>query len=324
MHTRATVVVLTAVIVAAGLAYADVARRPEAPAERPSIDEPDAVRALLRGRIAELGPKGAYDELARDVANDDVPTRHGMAHLFGEMLFENAGTGGIATCDANFTFGCYHGLIARALADGDDASLAGVDAACVAANGPEDTGCRHGIGHGLVERFGAHDLAPSLSACETLRPPGLLGCTQGVFMEFASVAAEEAELIPSDPHEPCASAPAQHRAACWFEQPYLLVRIKGFDAARVAGTCARLAGAERDACMLGFGRMVTEYSNYDLGTATDACNEFDGADRVRCLGGARWLFAAVGKKRPWPCDDIAGAERESCDAASRGISDVGQ
>lgn len=324
MHARATVVILTAVIVAAGLAYADLTRHRDASAERPSIDQPDAVRALLRGRIAELGPKGAYEELARDVANDDVPTRHGMAHLFGEMLFESAGTGGIATCDANFTFGCYHGLIARALADGDDASLARVDAACVAANGPEDTGCRHGIGHGLVERNGAHDLVPSLTACETLRPPALLGCTQGVFMEFASVAADDADLAPTGPTEPCASAPSTHRAACWFEQPYLLVRVLHYDAARVARECARLGGPEREACMLGFGRMVAEYSQYDLGAAMSACAALDETDRAQCRGGARWLFAAVDRRRPWPCDDLPDAERGACVTASRVISDVGQ
>lgn len=306
------VVLAAAAVALAGLRSAEPRRR--------AIDDSDRLRSEIRARVDALGAPAAYAELKRGASRDDAAVRHGKGHVFGEVVYAKDGIAGIAVCDADLAFGCFHGLIVHAIAAEGVGALPRIDAACVAAYGPEDTGCRHGIGHGLVEYYGARDLADALKECATLRPPGLLGCTQGVFMEYADAAADEPSLAdPSRPDMPCAGVPAEFRPSCYFEQPYFWTLRLGFGRPAVAPRCAALAQAdERRACLLGFGRSVAELGGYRDADVADACGALAGPDKRTCYAGAHWLYAALGKPEPSPAFCDASGDPEGClaDAAA--------
>ncbi|HTM69118.1 MAG TPA: hypothetical protein VL426_07585 [Candidatus Binatia bacterium] len=297
--------------------------RPLTP-ERRAIIEADRIRARLRERIAAEGLEKTYAAIERD-PTADVAAKHGEAHIFGELAYEKEGIDAIRVCDAEMTFGCYHGLIVRALAREGLGALPKIDAACVEAHGKDDTGCRHGIGHGLAEYFSVRDLADALDRCSAIQPPGLLGCTQGVFMEYANVAADDPRIIDrSRPYEPCTSVAARYKASCYFEQPYLWHRLFGDDAAASAERCATLTGDERQACLLGLGRSIAEFSRYNGPASVSGCGALPPDERMPCLAGAHWLFVAVERPLPWPCESLQPPERAACVRLSEEISDVGQ
>lgn len=305
-----------AALVAAGMMLQRAGERWDP--RRQAIAGSDRDRAELGRRIDALGTAAAYAELKRDSSSESVAERHGKAHIFGELAYARDGIDGIRSCDADMSFGCYHGLIVKALTTEGVGALPRIDAACVAAYGADDTGCRHGIGHGLVEYYGPRDLADALGKCATLRPPGLLGCTQGVFMEYANAAADEPALAdPSRPDLPCAAVQAEFRPSCEFERPYFLRLRLGYDGTAAAARCVALAdAAERRACLLGYGRSAAELGGYRAADVAAACGALDPKDRPACYAGAHWLYEALGKAEPDPsfCDasgDAAGCRKDA-------------
>lgn len=306
-------------LVAAGMTLQRAGERWDS--RRQAIAGSDRDRAELGRRIDVLGTAAAYAELKRGSSSEGVAARHGKAHIFGELAYAKDGIGGIRVCDADMSFGCYHGLIVKALVTEGIGALQRIDAACVAAYGPGDTGCRHGIGHGLVEYYGARHLADALGRCATLRPPGLLGCTQGVFMEYANAAATDPSLAdPSRPGMPCAAVDAQYRPSCYFEQPYFWRLRLGYGDAAAAAGCAGLAQAdERRACLLGYGRSVAELGGYRDTDVVAACGALGTEDRTDCYAGAHWLYAALGKPEPDPSFCDASGDAAGCRAAAASI-----
>ncbi|HSD12868.1 MAG TPA: hypothetical protein VLC10_04880 [Patescibacteria group bacterium] len=308
-----------AALVAAGMTLQRAGERWDS--RQQAIAASDRDRAELRRRIDALGTAAAYAELKRDSSAEGVAERHGKAHVFGELAYAKDGIGGIRACDADMSFGCYHGLIVKALAAEGIGALQRIDAACVYAYGPDDTGCRHGIGHGLVEYYGPRDLADALGKCAMLRPPGLLGCTQGVFMEFATAAEDEPALAdPSRPDLPCSAVPAEFRPSCYFEQPYFLRLRLGYDGAAAAARCDALADAtERRACLLGYGRSAAELGGYRAAGVTAACDALGPEDRPACYAGAHWLYEALGKAEPDPSFCEASGDAAGCIEAAAAI-----
>lgn len=317
------VAIATAVGLAARLAGPAPTPASEA-VRRRAIADADRIRLELRAQMEKDGLAATYAALKQERGPTDV--LHGKAHIFGELAYEKEGIDGIAHCDALFTFGCHHGLIVQALANEGLEALPKIDAACVAANGADDTGCRHGIGHGLVEFFGPKELASALDRCAAIQPPDLLGCTQGAFMEYGNASVDDKTLVDAyDLDAPCSKVDEKYRASCYHEQPYFWMLHAGLDSIAAGKRCDALEGKEqREACLLGFGRAVAELGRYDLVSVDRECERLSEDGRTGCLAGARWLYAATRKRHPWPCDGLGEADRAACGERSKIMSDVGQ
>ncbi|HTM67749.1 MAG TPA: hypothetical protein VL426_00480 [Candidatus Binatia bacterium] len=315
---------VAAVVALGAVAFATALPRHPPGAERRAIADADRIRTDILSRIEHDGLERTYADLKNERKDDQA--LHGDAHIFGELAYKKEGIAAIRYCDNAMTFGCYHGLIVRALVTEGLDALPKIDAACKAAHGDDDTGCRHGIGHGLVEFFGPKDLGSALDRCASIQRPGLLGCAQGAFMDYSNAAADDPSLVDrKDLDQPCTSVAPPYRAACYFEQPYFWMLRADLGSAAAMDRCAALADpALKESCLLGFGRATAELGRYDMVAIDRECARLRADDRIGCLAGARWLFAATKKARPWPGDGLPAKDAASCSARSKAISDVGQ
>src|SRR5262249_5997986 len=159
--------------------------------------------------------------------------------------------------------------------------------------------------HGLVEYFGPRGLDDALDTCAPLAAPGLLGCPQGAFMEYANASATTPGLLDRDkPLEPCASVLERDRPACWFEQPYWWRRTFGDEPAKFGAWCDGLPDADKAACLMGVGRSAAELSGYDARSVASDCDALAQDDGVSCRAGAWWLFRVLKKDDGGTCDEL--------------------
>ncbi len=276
------VITLMAITGGAYLLTTDIASQDSAAA---SIAEREAHR---RERIQAIGGFAAYRELTDEIATHPPEEQHVAAHTFGAALYAVEGTRGLAVCDAQFSFGCFHEFLGRAIADLGLASVGDLNDACREALGEQSLSCQHGIGHGLVAHVGYEDseLERSLRICRDLPfndPIG--GCYGGVFMEYnLRTMLEQAPLREgTDLMQPCASLETEYARACYFWQPqWWLQRTIAFEGKEKNSTeafseigrhCKR-AGDEtlQRSCFEGIGNIATEAADFDGARTAELCD----------------------------------------------------
>jgi len=177
-------------------------------------------------RIQDVGGKAAYVELSNSISGLSPQLQHVAAHAFGEALYDVEGTKGLAVCDSNYSFGCYHEFLGRAIAALGLSSVNDLNQGCVDALGSGALSCQHGIGHGILAFLGYSDkaLLEGLARCKALPyndPIG--GCYGGLFMEYnlETMLNTEGRIRPmtSDPQAPCDTLAQEFRRACYYWQP---------------------------------------------------------------------------------------------------------
>jgi hypothetical protein len=283
----------------------------------------DQIREYWGGRIDEMGGRRAYDDLKRRFAGGDATFAHGVAHAFGDQLFKKEGMTSINVCDRGVTYGCYHGFVEAAVAARGLDALDEVGRICVSLFGGDDTGCRHGMGHGIMELAGTEHLADALADCEKVQQPALLGCSHGVFMEY--MAPERSAMDKSRPYEPCASVPARFRPSCYFQLSTWWHDAFNGDYARMGTQCAALEEVhEREACLMSIGRTAAELHAYDTDFVLATCAGMPSSQAAfSCRAGAFWLYGDVDRTegRDRLCDMSDAAENERCAKAAATIYD---
>jgi hypothetical protein len=250
------------------------------------------------GRIERVGPTRAYSEFSRAVAPLPPDVQHLNAHAFGGALYEVAGTAGLSTCDAQFSFGCFHEFLGRAIATEGFGIVNALDETCVKTLGPASLSCEHGIGHGIAAAAG-YDLPAlkqALAVCASLpRNDPLEGCYGGVFMEYnvQTMLGSEGRVRPEEPgapYDPCHSVPEVYASACAFWQPQWWVARARQDApektpdyAAIGARCDGIGGALLvRRCYEGFGTIVPVEAGFDPAAAARVC-ETSSADPVHAL-----------------------------------------
>ena len=96
-------------------------------------------------RIQDVGGKAAYVELSNSISGLSPQLQHVAAHAFGEALYDVEGTKGLAVCDSNYSFGCYHEFLGRAIAALGLSSVNDLNQGCVDALGSGALSCQHGV-----------------------------------------------------------------------------------------------------------------------------------------------------------------------------------
>lgn len=183
--------------------------------------------AYWKERVKAVGGKAAYIELAEDVKSFSIQRQHKVGHAFGGALYEEEGVDGLAVCDPQFNYACYHEFLGRAIAELGLSSVSMLNQKCVDLVKKSPLSCQHGIGHGIVSYLGYSDKAflEALKICKDLPfndPIG--GCYGGVFMEYntQTMLGEQARLrlvVDDNMLAPCDTLATEYTIACVFWQP---------------------------------------------------------------------------------------------------------
>lgn len=276
---------------------------------------PEAGSVEIAAVIEAAGAEKAYG-MFLDALNDaSFSTQHLKAHEFGQALYESTGLSGVTVCGPEFGFGCYHQFFLSAIAEHGPEAVYALDEACVEAYGVAGLGCTHGIGHGLMEYYGAANLDDALDVCGRLTwQESLLGCQDGVFMEYNfptiitpdSARTSRREPDPQNMHAPCDSLDARFRQACYFAQSAWWSG-QGVDPAVIGEHCREIASeAAAAACWKGYGDSIVLPADFVMSRAISACEDAteDAREALLCRSGIYWGF--------WKMD---GTMRESASAA---------
>lgn len=240
------------------------------------------------GRIRAQGAPTAYKELARESARHAYGQQHRFAHAFGEALYNKGGVAGIATCDAQFSFGCYHAFLGAAIADKGLSSVEDLNEACFEVLPETSLSCQHGIGHGILTDIGYDfpDIKKALEMCASLpHADPIGGCYGGVFMEYDSRtmwgdAAVHRDGDKSKPFALCDQLGDAYGRACsfwtpqWWAQAFFAGQTDVEQTMSTMGSwCEDTAFGKRfiKDCFEGIGNTVTFKSDFDPIRARALC-----------------------------------------------------
>lgn len=279
-----------------------------------------------QGRETPAGAEG-YSRFLAEYADKPFAEQHVAAHRMGNSLYDAYGINGVGFCDSSFAFGCYHGFFGAAVAKSGAGIIAKLADGCRERYGNAETGCTHGIGHGLVEHLGANKLVEALEYCSMSgQRDELFGCTGGVFMEYNSMIIFEGDTVivrERKPEKgnllaPCdAAVPLRFRNSCYFEIPLWWKSVLTGDFKAVGNLCAEAAReSERVSCWKGWGTVVAENAEYSPEKAGDLCDLIR-AERGRAycrLGVAMRFFGTetLNGEGERVCQDISADLKKEC------------
>lgn len=279
-------------------------------------------RSLWQEKIASLGPQKAFAAFKQQYSSLDPNTQHSLAHIFGEVLYKQIGIDGITTCDASFSFGCYHSFFGSAIADKGPAIVQSLNKACLDKYGPLGTGCQHGIGHGAMEYYGGSRVKEALALCSKIQSIPLLGCSSGVFMEYnfpTIVSGQQARTttraLDNAPDRICTQIDTKFQPSCYFElSSWLAKNYKSYQ--KTADFCSRLEGQNKVDCLRGLGNTIAADKNYTLKIAVPVCRSLtEEEEKVYCLAGEGWAFFAMPpyhNSYQQVCTDLPQQDKTTC------------
>ncbi len=258
-------------------------------------------KKLWRERIKKIGGEKAYVEFKQTYLSEYPTDIHYITHLYGEALYEQEGIDSVAVCDSNFAYGCYMGFSISAIKDKGLDVVSKLNDVCIQKNGSNETGCRHGIGHGLIMYLGNNNLEKALEICNDLHKGIPLGCMQGTFMEYNKPAMMnhattylKVRPLENDNklHEPCASIKQKFQITCYYEQAQWWNSVLNHDYKRIGVLCSNLSqGDLKKACYMGIGTSVSQNTGYDTYSTISACNMMPTIEgQVACRSTAAWVF----------------------------------
>lgn len=256
--------------------------------------------AYWTDQIRRLGPQAAINNFKKTYSEKDKNS-HGYMHLFATLLYKRLGFEGIKYCDNTYASGCFHGFFIASLNDQGEDSILKLGKECDKLFPGSSSGCQHGIGHGLLEYFGAQNIDKALGWCKKLSWNGkIMGCSSGVFMEYGhpvavndgTIIGESPDFDPKDIFRPC-SRITIYKESCYHELPDYLIRVFKYDYAQVGQICSKVQDSNyKKYCFLGIGYASLPYVDFNPETAIAACERMpDEASQLLCRIGASEIFA---------------------------------
>jgi hypothetical protein len=265
------------------------------------------------GKIEELGSNKAYQEFAEAVKDRPVTRQHEAAHAFGGALYDIEKLQGISTCDARFSFGCYHEFMGRAIADNGLGIIPELNDICAQSNRTNQLACQHGIGHGIVSSIGydEENLPLELSICRDLPYNDTIGgCYGGVFMEYnvrTMLGGTDIRQVENgNMFAPCDSLESEYLPACMFWQPqwWNQTLSNGSDDPdafrRMGESCVGMSTDRRlqNSCFQGIGNITPPSANFSPERTRALCETMPDEDAVlQCKNTAANSLAASASDR---------------------------
>lgn len=225
---------------------------------------------LLKKIAGEKGIEQAYEYLK---ANTTDPVRaHDLAHLIGSLAYEYKEQKGVALCDDDFAFGCFHGFFEALLGQNQGTALALARQSCLSLNpGGAVASCIHGIGHGIAAW--KNDIGESLHQCDRLSSMDKIYCHDGAFMEFYTGVMENTQKSVEDSWEFCLNLASPYQMQCVRNHTFYLFSRYGENSSTPA-RCSELAENLRGMCIQSVGLRAAQSPevNYNL------CDSFKNQD----------------------------------------------
>jgi len=244
---------------------------------------------------------------------------HALAHALGRITIaqHKNDLSVIAGCRPIFEAGCYHGVLEGYLASQKSLDSNTIAPICSAVERSSPTRqpaleCSHGLGHGLLERFG-YDLGRALSACDYLRTDDARGeCHDGVFMENVvhglgdsmitvgdeALSAQHHMMKMEEAHGhreffhkqdlafPCDSVAASYQSSCWSYQPLVAIQFTKVDFQKTLHLCDKASGPSATTCYRGFGKQSTAWYSDRAADIVKTCESATPPHVGDCLAGA--------------------------------------
>lgn len=274
-------------------------------------------------------PSIIYSRVLSKYSESSPNNQHGIAHIFGELLYKNLGLKGVTICDNSFAFGCFHGFFVNAIAKEGIDSIKELDQMCIEKYGPYNLGCQHGLGHGLAEYYGSANLEKSLETCASLSwKHQLMGCSGGVFMEYimptlggntpGSVLVKP--INQNTPYSPCTEIKEHFKPECYYNLGNYFYHGTNQNVKEALTLCEKLSDKlNKQSCLFGLGNSI--YSNIrDIDKTIASCQLASTKEsEINCRSGAAWILYTNVSTRPDAnklCADLAGKQLQSCQAQS--------
>jgi hypothetical protein len=328
------------VFIASSVVIAVVALRAPEAAPVPVLLGTTASReAYWEERVKDVGPIMAYREFSDAVAPLSPALRHENAHAFGGALFSASGLAGLVACDAQFSYGCYHEFLGRAIATLGIDVVNELNTACVENLKTSPLSCQHGIGHGIEAYYG-YDLGAlkkGLALCKSLPfsdPIG--GCYGGIFMEYnmQTMLGEQGRTRPvhaGDPHYPCNELEALYQPACAFWSPQWWRSALGADSAHIGALCDEV-GSESLVrnCYEGLGTVAPPEADFDPQKTAALCgaSSKSALHQLYCKSYAANAITVGGAGQSGDgtkvCDGLAGDYLDYCIAYAKNQANIAQ
>ncbi len=283
-------------------------------------------KQLIVEQLKQSGPKKVYSSI-KEAYSLELPSRqHDIAHLFGKLLYLNAGINGIGVCDNNFAFGCYHGFFIEAILDKGTGIVNDLDKACIDTFGELGLGCQHGIGHGIMEYYGPLKLNRALELCSRLNwQKPLLGCAGGVFMEYNLPLNDTGKpglgtpraFSQSNPYGSCYVVAERFQQECFYNLGLWWNRVLNKDYANMLVLCGKIEDVLfKERCLMGVGNAAATTSSLNIDKTKALCDQISTpANQTLCRAGAAWVFYGDQKTKNQAkllCDDLQAAKKNTC------------
>lgn len=269
-------------------------------------------KSVMSKLLTRWGSAKTYQVIKSAIRDASVERQHGIAHLFGELLYGSDGVLGMTVCDDSFGFGCYHSFFGAAVRDKGPGIIRSLEQACVKKYGTAGLGCPHGLGHGLGEFFGPMRLREQLAFCGKLTWRGrYFGCSGGVFMEYfmplttknTTVTTTARPFDRQQPYSACDTVEARFQPSCFMELGGWWVAVLDGDFTRMGELCEGVGNTvNRESCFLGVGLTAATKTGYEPQAATAACSRMPQEFELLCRAGASWGFFSDPKTRSKAAD----------------------
>lgn len=282
-----------------------------------NIHEVVSMRSKWKEKIVSIGSLKFYEKLKDNYTTSNI--QHGVAHVFGELLYEVDGLAGISVCDESFFYGCFHAFMAKAVAENGLDTLGEINLYCLEKFGMEN-GCQHGLGHAVMQYRGLDSLTQALEDCSKFEI-GSESCMEGVFMEFnlpiveggGGVDVSVREVVNGDYYYPCFSVREDSREECFFELPRWWMRVENEDLVRVGQLCEAISLKDKSFCFRAVGQQIDLHK---IEVIREGCDLMPSSyAKAQCLIGASWgVFSWPSRKMESlsVCDGLSDKEKEEC------------
>lgn len=247
---------------------------------------------LLMKGLAKDDPAMAWNYLKKVAMKNGevVDNVHEFAHLIGHGIYNKFGFKGITKCSIEFAYGCYHGVTEQMLLKEGKSAIPRIEKECIkfyspTSKKPNDPGCIHGIGHGLLT-WNNLELDTSLKDCDKIGISYRSYCWDGVFMEYSTSGVYSFDS--SNSWQLCLSVENVYREKCASYLVTIFSKSAQFDVNKFAQMCMEAPSKHLgEACASKIGNKIAQINRGDKDKILNGCNEIELQEAATyCLMGA--------------------------------------
>ena len=274
--------------------------------------------ATIKSIAQKSGVEKAYEYLKQTWGNNPVEG-HDLAHIIGQLAYQEKGMKGFAVCDSAFGFGCYHGLLEVLLKeDGPQAITKSRQACDTLPLAGQVASCLHGIGHGVMSYD--TDIKLAVKDCGVFPDSERSYCYDGVFMEYyTGIMKLQGKNLTVDFNKPwdfCLSMPGEAQGQCVRNATFFLLYSGPNTATSLVEACNELASQLKPYCVQTAGLYAAQTANGNIESVNNFCKNFKNqADQSSCISSAaqEFIFENKGQAATQKlCQNLTGDWQVKC------------